>query len=663
MTAKISIFPQYRYGAKPHLSEDLYAHFQDASRPCLVIGNGPSAAGVDYARVPDDAYIFRCNWFFLENDYLFGKTVDAYFWSVYNAGLHQELLRARETYDIKNYLFPFVLNDNLNIPGPDFELSPTFDHWAVLAKDPFFARAMMSRPLPTQGVQMIATALSLGMREIHVVGIDFYANPEQRYNYAVPDSVKKHLKEKDFSGGYEGNHALAVDMTFLELTLSRYPDAKLYSHSLNRKYPSLFLDPPPAARPMRGVEAKAGRDAGASAIRRNRVTGKQERVAYVTFATENFRFGVKALAGSLAKVSDIPLVVMVHPEDERLTDGIANATTCVVEPISNPNALKGHQERFAKTYSKLAAFGLPFLDKFVYVDADAIVLKSIDELFDLDGFHAAPDIGFNAVTDEFNSGLFVSGTGAQLFKDMTSSIAETASNDGGDQGFLNEFFKNEVKFLNRNYNCLKRVYTELPVYYEHDEVKVLHFVGVKPWDNYNELNTKFRKLDALWFSMLSESDQAELFLQIRSKEISAESVMKQQYGDAFIDLLEQAKIRREAKKIAGGKTFIDASDDFFFSGEIEKSILISKAALSITQNSTEHMYRLARAYTAANRRDEALSLIDEALKKAPHKQHFRSLKEALSGRPPEELNGARGAARVNNIWSRLGLSAARSGEA
>ena len=663
MTSRISIFPQYQYGAKPGLSDDLYAHFRDSSRPCLVIGNGPSAAGVDYSRIPDDAYLFRCNWFFLENDYLFGKTVDAYFWSVYNAGLHQEILRAREHYDIKNYLFPFILNDNLNIPGPDFELSPAFDHWALLAKEPFFARAMMSRPLPTQGVQMIATALQLGMREIHVVGIDFYANPDQRYNYAVPENVKKHLKEKDFSGGYEGNHALAVDMKFLELTLSRYPDAKLYSHSLNKKYPSLFLDPPPAARPMRGVSAKAGRDAGASAIRRNRVTGKDERVAFVTFATENFRFGVKALAGSLAKVSDIPLVVMVHPEDARLVDGIPNATACVVEPISNPNALKGHQERFAKTYSKLAAFGLTFLDKFVYVDADAILLQNIDELFDLDGFHAAPDIGFNAVTDEFNSGLFVSGAGARLFADMTARIAETTSSDGGDQGFLNEFFKGQVNFLSRNYNCLKRVYTELPIYYEQDEVKVLHFVGVKPWDSYNEINTKFRKLDALWFSMLSPIDQAELYLQIRSKEISAESIMKQHYGDVFLDALEEAKIRREAKKIAGGKTFIDASDDFFFSGEIEKSILISKAALTITQNSTEHMYRLARAYLAANRREEASSLIDEALRKAPHKQHFRSLKETLDGEPPSTANGAGESARASNIWNRLKPSAARSGQA
>src|SRR3546814_9720048 len=73
----------------------------------------------------------------------------------------------------------------------------------------------MGRPLPTQGMQMIAFAAVLGFKKIYVAGIDLYEDAASRYAWNVPDEVRSQLKEKDYSGGYESNHDLEVDLMFL----------------------------------------------------------------------------------------------------------------------------------------------------------------------------------------------------------------------------------------------------------------------------------------------------------------------------------------------------------------------------------------------------------------------------------------------------------------
>ena len=111
----------------------------------------------------------RCNWFFLEERPLFGKVVDYYFQSVYNQGLINNLRSAdiQLKYDIKRYCMPFLLNEKE--VGPD--LNPVADHWAILATNSTLARFMMGRPLPTQGMQMIAFAAIMGFKKIYIAGI------------------------------------------------------------------------------------------------------------------------------------------------------------------------------------------------------------------------------------------------------------------------------------------------------------------------------------------------------------------------------------------------------------------------------------------------------------------------------------------------------------
>lgn len=273
-------------------------------------------------------------------------------------------------------------------------------------------------------------------------------------------------------------------------------------------------------------------------------------------------------------------------------------------------------------------FDLTFLDKAVYVDADMVLLQNIDDLFDRDTFAAAPDIGSDAVTNHFNSGLFVCTPDRKTFDSMRRAIGSIKSFDGGDQGFLNEYFPN-ADALDQSYNCLKRVFTELPMYYERDEAKVLHFVGVKPWHSFNETTTKFRRLEALWFEMLPDEFKLELFFATRSAPLAAETVMRRQYGDDFVEALELIRLRSAADRLTRNKRPLDVSDELFYAGDLENSILVSRAALSRNNTSSEHMFRVARSCHALEKFEMARDYIRMAISVSPGKEKYVALQKQL----------------------------------
>lgn len=73
----------------------------------------------------------------------------------------------------------------------------------------------------------------------------------------------------------------------------------------------------------------------------------------------------------------------------------------------------------------------------VYLDADTIVARNIDELFLCDGF-----CGVLRHSERLNTGVFVLQPDHHILEDMLLRIETTPSYTGGDQGFLNEFFSN-----------------------------------------------------------------------------------------------------------------------------------------------------------------------------------------------------------------------------
>lgn len=141
------------------------------------------------------------------------------------------------------------------------------------------------------------------------------------------------------------------------------------------------------------------------------------------------------------------------------------------------------------TLSKLHCWNLTQYKKCVFLDADVLVLKNCDELFDYEEFSAAPDVGW---PDCFNSGVFVFQPSVETFKALKEFASKETSFDGADQGLLNSYFSDWAhgdikKHLPFIYNtCSTATYSYLPAFKQfRDKIKIMHFIGKnKPWTQF-----------------------------------------------------------------------------------------------------------------------------------------------------------------------------------
>lgn len=531
------------------------AAFADlVQRPLLIVGNGPSATLPPHHKIPADVVIFRMNWFFLESHYHFGSHVDAWFFAVPNQLLETSLreeIRSRR-YSIERLCSPMQLpsgreGDRWSNQLLDVDLKQ-YDHWAVISRYPRLARYFMSRPgLPTSGMQALGFGLGVGFREIYLSGVDLYESKEARYGYTVSQQVAAGLLEKDLKPGYEDAHSIDNDLAFLQASLAEFPDADVYSLSESVNL-AMFLpagkeiaDRPTMSAPTTPdlglpkdrtavVLPQTGR-AKQVTIRTPRDTRLSEELdgrkcAYVTVVSgPTYHHGIRALANSLREVSSIPLLALATHDADQAALTASGIHVIDVPEIVNPNRTKRIQARFAATYTKLNAFRLDFLDRLVYLDGDTVVLKNIDDLFAGDDFAAAPDAGLERASGQiFNSGVFAVTPSHELFSSLLDRLGDTDSYDGGDQGFLNNIFP-DWRRLPQEYNTTKRIFAHHPSLYNADEIKVLHYVGVKPWEPVKP-GSHYDELDLKWLEFLSDWELRELTRSLRDQagELSANAL-------------------------------------------------------------------------------------------------------------------------------------------
>jgi inositol phosphorylceramide glucuronosyltransferase 1 len=113
-----------------------------------------------------------------------------------------------------------------------------------------------------------------------------------------------------------------------------------------------------------------------------------------------------------------------------------------VDLIDNPGVwtqgnTRGHRypARFWGVYTKLSVFNMTQYRRVVYLDADTVVVRNVDELFACEGFCAVL-----RHSERLNSGVMVLEPSEELFADMMNHVDTTPSYTGGDQGFLNSYF-------------------------------------------------------------------------------------------------------------------------------------------------------------------------------------------------------------------------------
>jgi alpha-N-acetylglucosamine transferase len=567
-----------------------------------IIGNGPSAATyADWlaAKIEQDPSIaiFRMNWFFLEKEYPFGRTVDGYFWTLSNEELETKLCEeiANQRYQIRHLFSP--MRNRLEHTCSHIEQS---DFWLILAQNSAIAEFMQSRPLPTTGLQVLATALILGFEQISIIGLDFYESSRLRYCHSVPMGIASRLPKKDTTPGYEEDHSREVDFAFLRLLLELFPEARIdlksastefakvvATHGAQKPFPSelregynlseqraLMSRPRPSGSPAKELRVMFAREDGALTLRpqTSNLTNFHERQsfilnvlhlqdlmqskkvdileidgltaghvkiasnvlmpqcpedndakycclpenrAYVTFTTQAYLHGTRVLARSLGKTTCTKLIIMVcDPSLKSAFSDLKNVDVRLVPEIKNPN-FSSKRKRFQQVYTKLNCFGLVDFERLIFLDSDMVVLKSLEHLFLLEEFSACPDWGEVLSLNRFNSGLFVFTPSNEIYTDMMEKIKLIDSYDGGDQGFLNDYFSG-WKCLHPSYNMLRRFAILFPYALPLGEIRVVHLVGKKPWE-VGYIRPEERRYEDWWLSFL---DAAELETVLKSKKLN-----------------------------------------------------------------------------------------------------------------------------------------------
>jgi hypothetical protein len=240
--------------------------------------------------------------------------------------------------------------------------------------------------------------------------------------------------------------------------------------------------------------------------------GDEVFAAYVD-SSDAYLPGLEALAASLIDVgSTRALAVILTDAPSKALQSAArclNLTLVRMSRVANPFSADHYdgQEnpfsspvRFKKVFSKLNIWRLP-VKRVVFLDADMVVLKNIDELFTPGEpvFRASPDKLWDgnaksvliSSTGIFNSGLLVIEPSMATFKDMLQKLPSITANekygkfaDGSDQGFLNKYYEKEWvgdAILDTKYNTMWW-YAMVHYQCQMDKISVLHNVGEpKPW--------------------------------------------------------------------------------------------------------------------------------------------------------------------------------------
>ncbi|XP_052200884.1 UDP-glucuronate:xylan alpha-glucuronosyltransferase 2 isoform X2 [Diospyros lotus] len=233
-----------------------------------------------------------------------------------------------------------------------------------------------------------------------------------------------------------------------------------------------------------------------SKIERETTTVKREAYATVLHSSESYVCGAITLAQSLLQSgTKRDLILLLDTSisvPKRQALAAAGWKIRLIKRIRNPRAEKGTYNEY--NYSKFRLWQLTDYDKIIFIDADVIVLRSLDLLFHFPQLSAT---GNDASI--FNSGVMVIEPSNCTFKLFMRHRKDIVSYNGGDQGFLNEIFVWWHR-LPRRVNFLKNFWSNSSVevgvknqLFGSDPPKLysIHYLGLKPWQCYRDYDCNF----------------------------------------------------------------------------------------------------------------------------------------------------------------------------
>ena len=144
-------------------------------------------------------------------------------------------------------------------------------------------------------------------------------------------------------------------------------------------------------------------------------------------------------------------------------------------------------------------------DRVVFLDADTIVVRNIERLFGYPEFSAAPNL-YETLNDmhRLNSGVFVAEPSRATYDDMLEQLVVPEKFwKRTDQTFLETYFP-DWHGLPYVYNVLQYVYFNLPLLWQWESIRVVHYQYEKPWEQDHVRSVQLKPLIDLWYSVLED---------------------------------------------------------------------------------------------------------------------------------------------------------------
>lgn len=250
------------------------------------------------------------------------------------------------------------------------------------------------------------------------------------------------------------------------------------------------------------------------------LANQNERIAYATLlCNESYFNGVVVVIKTLRKHCSKRIPILCIVDNTKVSKSTRKRLQNMCEHVVEVETLLGSQTSSstenspwaASEMTKLRLWQLTDFDSIVYVDADCMVLSSLDDIFErckTVDFAAAPDV---FPPDKFNAGVLYLRPNINTFRALCEALPVLESYDGGDTGFLNAFFPDWYKSssaarLPFGYNMQRTLYwftySIRPGYWDsiHPK-KVVHFSSSpKPWET--SMAAARGDLEWLWWETL-----------------------------------------------------------------------------------------------------------------------------------------------------------------
>lgn len=257
-------------------------------------------------------------------------------------------------------------------------------------------------------------------------------------------------------------------------------------------------------------------------------------IRFVTIVSGDFWPGFAAMLQSLEENSgfrsDEYEIVAICDPDTAPEDwlGTRKSRVVLMPPATIPRvevlSPQNQGERMAGALQKLGVFALP--DDFgrcIFIDSDMVCLRSLRELLEMMPLTAACDhlCGFDPASGsadgEINTGLMVFEPSRTTFEELQSVYTRRHGErtHKGDQDVINMWLQETgrpVHRLGSEWNFSKRFQDKTgPRWVKRHirQVRILHFVGVKPWTDNACVNTfrecRYRWMEEIWWDYFDRS--------------------------------------------------------------------------------------------------------------------------------------------------------------